>query len=209
MKIFTTFLLFLSALVLQAQQPIVKKFTLSSGYDGGKEILPTSDGGYVILGRVRVNGKDDIFLQRLDAVGNQRWFKVYGNPSWNENVEKGILPLANGWLIAGTQYVTPNNPVGWLVRVDDNGQELWSKNITLPNLNAIGFADLAPVAWGGFLAVGSAEGKTLAVKLSDNGAVEWHFVGSGGLAKTVVLSESGANAYLMTGKKLTQLRSRC
>jgi hypothetical protein len=208
MKNWITLCVFLGTSLLYAQQPqpVTKIFPLSSAYDAGNEVLTTPDGGYVVAGRVRINGKDDIFLQRLDAEGNQRWLKFYGTSTLNEGLERGIVALDNSWLIAGSQNATPTGPIGFLVRVNDSGQELWSKTITLPGVRNVGFSDLAPVAWGGFLAVGTADGKMLAVKLSDNGTVEWHYIGSEGAVKAVVLSASGANAYLMSNDKIVRIR---
>lgn len=94
------------------------------------DIVATSDGGW-LLACLATNhfgySVDDVWLLRVDADGNELWSKFYGGP--NNEVIKKILPTADGgWLLAGMAH--PQGPLNqdlYLLRVDANGDSLWSR----------------------------------------------------------------------------------
>ena len=48
--------------------------------------------GYYIIGRVQtINGDGDVFLQKIDSVGNKIWEKTYGVPSKDETGRAAII----------------------------------------------------------------------------------------------------------------------
>lgn len=117
---------------------------------------PAND-GFVLTGDLETNTNDRAFLIRTDNNGNRIWGKFYRDfiefYSWG-NV---VLPLSNGYLLAGMTFndTIGNQEIG-LTRVDTAGNLRWSKRIG--NLfeddeivSAIQISD-------GFLLFGSTEG---------------------------------------------------
>src|ERR1700739_2365565 len=46
----------------------------------GRDVLPTSDGGYLICGMTRTNiaGDTDLYIIKTDNMGNKLWEKTFG-----------------------------------------------------------------------------------------------------------------------------------
>lgn len=51
----------------------------------GRDLVQTPDGGFVIVGNTAFYGTDkiaaDIYILKLDAMGNILWSKTFGNPA--------------------------------------------------------------------------------------------------------------------------------
>ncbi len=110
--------------------------------DQANSIKQTSDGGYITVGLTKSidgnvfgnhNGTYDVWLVKLDSLGNNTGQKCLGGTS----VEIGYsidITFDNGYIIAGYTYsndgdVSGNNGSGdfWLVKLDSNGTILWQK----------------------------------------------------------------------------------
>ena len=79
-----------------------------TSYDKGSAVLPTSDGGYLLLGSTSSFGAGnyDILLIKVDASGEQLWQQTYGG-FFNEYGEK--MSLTDGILtIEGSQQTCPS-----------------------------------------------------------------------------------------------------
>src|SRR5262245_15668021 len=83
-------------------------------FDGLREIQQTSDGGYIMGGEsysdqngdksqpnsnVGSTKKGDIWIVKVDALGNKMWDKVYGGTGGEGT--NSILETSGGYLIAG------------------------------------------------------------------------------------------------------------
>jgi len=80
------------------------------GYDGGRAVHQTSDGGYLISG-----GDDDLWLIKTDANGDSLWTRTYGNPNWHSALKQTI---DGGYIILNGNK---------LLRTDTNGDSLWTR----------------------------------------------------------------------------------
>lgn len=91
----------------------------SGGSEGGKSIVETSDGGFIVSG----HWADAVgFVMRLNSAGDLLWFKRFDGTDWifyaNELSDGGVIAAGrNGGAVA-------------LMRCDINGNLLWARRIT-------------------------------------------------------------------------------
>lgn len=97
--------------------------------ESGFTLEGASDGGFVIAGRTLSfgAGHDDIYLIKIDSLGNLIWEKTYGGSAWDVAYSIRKLP-DGGYIIAGytTSYGVGGQDV-YVVRTDSNGDSLWSR----------------------------------------------------------------------------------
>ncbi|MBW2163825.1 MAG: hypothetical protein JRF43_05135, partial [Deltaproteobacteria bacterium] len=100
-----------------------------SGRDYGYSVQKSSDGGYVVAGQTDSfgAGKDDIYLIKTDAEGNEVWSKTFGGSG--RDFGRSVRQTADGgYIIAGTTY-----PRGasysdiCLIKTDNDGNKTWYK----------------------------------------------------------------------------------
>ena len=160
-------------------------------------IVPTSDGGYALVGTTsstdgdvgKGHGSADAWVVKLDAVGKIVWQKCYGGTGYDTGI--AIVEVADGgFVFAGATNSRDGDVSGnhggidiWVVKIDKSGVLAWQKCIggTLadyPN-------SLQKTSDGGFVVAGLTEsndgdvkgnhgnGDMLVAKLSGAGAVEW------------------------------------
>lgn len=100
-----------------------------AGDDLGFRIIPTTvSGGYLIVGSTNSlgNGQRDVFLVKVDAQGNQVWSKAYGTTGDDDG--KSVMEVTDGYLVTGSAFNVANGTTdGYLLKVDFNGNEVWSK----------------------------------------------------------------------------------
>ena len=121
----------------------------AKGYGGGqwdqfKMVAEANGGGYVAIGETKStgNGQDDILFVKTDAQGNVVWARTFGGslndqaPFWGQ-----IVVLPDGYIISGPQYTTQGNGgnVGsFFIRVDEDGDTVWSHNYDSSYGNILG-----------------------------------------------------------------------
>jgi len=97
-------------------------------YDYGYSVQETSDNGFILAGRISSFsvGGSDVFLTKTDSLGNTLWSKIYGSTGWDAGCS--IRKTSDGgFVIAGR---TTSNGPGWdvyIIRIDTNGDSLWTK----------------------------------------------------------------------------------
>ncbi len=147
-----------------------------------------SDDGYIICGFTHSygRGEEDIFLVSTDRHGNQLWSKTYGG----ERFEAGssIYRLDDGNFIIGgtTGTFGGGNSDMYLVKVDEKGNELWTKSIGGEMNSILPEASPTPTDWcyqlkpssgQGFIMVGYSNARdimnALVVKTDGDGNLIW------------------------------------
>jgi uncharacterized delta-60 repeat protein len=99
--------------------------------DGGKSLIQTSDGGYVIAGYTSSfgAGETDVYVVKLDAHGNLQWTTTIGGPA-SEEGNSLIQTSDGGYAIAGvTQSFGAGGYDVYVVKLDANGNLQWTKTI--------------------------------------------------------------------------------
>lgn len=101
-----------------------------SGYDYGRSVQKTRDGGYIIAGiwGMDENGEGgDLYLLKTDSSGNVLWTKTYGGDG--EDGGYSVQQTKDGgYIIVG--YTSSFGALGedlWLLKTDEKGDTLWTK----------------------------------------------------------------------------------
>ena len=102
----------------------------SSGDDIGNSGVPTSDGGYALIGgidKIKAGRSRDIFLVKVDSSGNTQWVKEFGSTEEEEGlcIEQ---TLDKGFIIGGfadTRNTKQRNII--LIKTDKEGNKEWTK----------------------------------------------------------------------------------
>lgn len=202
---------------LQAQTDIHKTYAYSPSFDAGVKILPSAD-GYVIFGNQRQSTTDtrrDAFLVRVNRAGEQIAHTVYGSPTATEGSAEGmgIAATPDGWILATnkTESIIGSVSQAWLLRINTAGAVIWSQTASFSGLNNIVLSDVAPVPGGGFLACGygviGSGRQMIALKVSDNGVVEWSRKYGPGAGIGLYVSPGGSNGVIAGGNKIWKIRT--
>ncbi|MFH2142668.1 MAG: T9SS type A sorting domain-containing protein [Bacteroidota bacterium] len=99
----------------------------TSGDDYGEMIIQTLDSGFVFVGGIdNGSGGYNSYIVKTDSSGNYEWDKIYTHISSNNF--KIVRQLSDAsYIVSGGKRNIANNLDGWLVRLDLNGDSLWSK----------------------------------------------------------------------------------
>jgi len=116
-----------------------------SGSQDLNRVVATSDSGAVAVGTAGA-----IYIVKIDKLGNIAWRKGYGGvgAGW------GILELPGGGYMAfgDRDYGYPNDEDFWLLRLDTNGDTLWTRRYQNPAPD-LGYG-LDQTSDGGFIMTG-------------------------------------------------------
>lgn len=100
-----------------------------NGIEYGFGVRSCLDQGYVVAGSTSTTGISDGYLVRVDSLGLVMWSKYYSGSNIDIFRSIKILP-DSGFIIAGFSNSSGNGGYdGWVMRVDKNGDSLWSKYI--------------------------------------------------------------------------------
>lgn len=148
----------------------------------GLDIKVTRDGGYLACGFSdspdRTNGNKDMYLVRLDALGQVLWEAHYGGKG-NE-VARSLWVTGNGGAVLAGETGSENNLHrkhtggidGWVVGVNPKGELLWERNIGGSDNEH--FVAIAPAA-GGWMLLGQTDSKDFDVP-ENRGATDYYLV---------------------------------
>jgi len=96
-----------------------------TGWDEGRAMQQTSDGGYIIAGQSDSYGDFDVYVIKTDENGDSLWTRIYGGAGWDEG--RGVCQTPDsGFVIAG--WTSSFGPAAvWLLKTDANGDTLWTR----------------------------------------------------------------------------------
>jgi len=93
------------------------------GWDAGRSLIQTADGGYAITGETYSFGAGgyDVYVVKLDAHGNLQWTKTIDGPNYDEG--RSLIQTADGgYAIAGETYSFGAGGYDvYVVKLDRNG----------------------------------------------------------------------------------------
>jgi len=98
-----------------------------AGYEEGRSVDQTTDGGYIVVGYTSSYGdSDQIYLVKTDSLGDTLWAKIYGGTGrdWGYSVQQTV---DEGYIITGYTTSFGNNEHIYLVKIDSLGDTLWTK----------------------------------------------------------------------------------
>lgn len=117
-------------------------------------IQQTSDGGYIIAGSAfnqEAESAMDALLIKVDANGNELWNKTFSGNGWGDDELHSVQQTDDGGYILTGQISNDTIDV-WLIKTDENGNELWNRSFNGPG-NDYGFS-VQKANDGGYLILG-------------------------------------------------------
>lgn len=97
------------------------------GNAGALCIQETLDGGYIFCGSSYVGG-NHILINKIDSVGTIEWVKPYVGTS-SDNAVYIEQTIDSGYIVNGSYGIGPNTK-SWLLKLDANGDTLWTKTFS-------------------------------------------------------------------------------
>ena len=106
-----------------------------------RSTVKTPDGGTILTGSTsstdgdihRNHGADDIWIVKLNAGGDTVWTKTYGGSAEDRSTSVAIIP-GGGYIICGSTasingdiHRNQGGTDAWLLRLDENGDTLWTR----------------------------------------------------------------------------------
>jgi len=125
-----------------------------SSYDYGYSVQQTTDGGYIVTGRIKyyLAGHDDMFLLKTDSAGDSLWMRIFGG--LDHDAGNSVKQTQDGgYIIAGyTESFGEEQDDYYIVRTDSVGDTLWTNTyggLDLDQANSISITND-----GGYIAAG-------------------------------------------------------
>lgn len=92
-------------------------------------VVADNNGGYILAGEITDSINVDMLAFCIDSKGNKRWVQKFDNDVFDK--ANAIIKTHDGnYLIAGSTFVKSKDETdGWIVKINSNGEKLWSKSI--------------------------------------------------------------------------------
>ena len=113
-----------------------------SSIDRATDIIQATDGGYIFIGDTRStdgsftdnNGGSDIWVVKLDSLGEIEWMELYGSEGYNDE-SQNIIETSTGYIFAASVSEPGGDVIGfnggdgdaWIVEINNSG-EIQSQN---------------------------------------------------------------------------------
>jgi len=182
-RLFTSFSILLTASVLWAQPTTLwTKIIGGSQYDRGNSVsVVNTDGtptGYIIVGSTKSFGFGDydLWLIKTDLNGNVSWKNTFGGSGFDTGYAVEQINDNNFIITGRTNSFGSGGFDIWLLKVDSQGNEIWSWSIGTSN-DEVGY-DVDITSDGGFIITGlitrsSGERDIILVKTDADANLEW------------------------------------
>ncbi|MEM6967260.1 MAG: T9SS type A sorting domain-containing protein [Bacteroidota bacterium] len=156
--------------------------------DRGNDVIPTSDGGYVVTGAYNCNDLSglsptlcQLFAMKVDGLGNEEWFYSYGDSILMEEGFGAVETLDGGYITVGNSF----NPTmsftseGVVLKINAQGHEEWIKIIE-DTINTFILYDIKEAVDDGYIITGvmrdnvtSYGDNMFLLKIDEQGNEEW------------------------------------
>ncbi|HQL69389.1 MAG TPA: hypothetical protein PLA77_01035, partial [Bacteroidales bacterium] len=96
-------------------------------------VINTTDNGFIAIGRTSDFGNSMNLILKTDSVGNQEWVNFYGNGAFHNPGFSDIIATHDSCYVVCGAYTYGETfgglyPYdGWLVKIDNDGNEKWNK----------------------------------------------------------------------------------
>jgi hypothetical protein len=200
-----------------------------SSYESARDIRPTSDSGYILVGRTQSNDGDvsgnhstaatDFWLVKLSNSGNVQWQKCLGG-NGDDGAHSVLQTTDGGYIVAGYTLSNDGDVVGhhgladiWVIKLSTIGDLQWQK--CLGGSKSEGFDIINSILQnsdGSYIVAGQTHsldgdvsGKrggidAWVVKLSPTGAILWQkCFGGTGVSGAMNIQHTFDGAYVFAG----------
>ena len=190
-----------------AQVTFQKSFgsTLGNAYIGTNDVsvLQTYDGGYCLGGTINANN-GDIFLLKLNSIGDTLWTKTFGG-NFDDILFSVAQTFDSGFILAGqTRSFSTGITDAYLIRTDASGNLVWSKNYG--GFDSEWFSSIQQTDDSGFIACGSTFtfGSGIQdiylVKIDPFGNIKWtKTIGGSGWDRASSIQQTFDKGFIITG----------
>jgi len=145
-----------------------QKWYGGSSDDEGYSVIQTNDLGFLIAARTSSYGQGgDIWIIKTDSSGDTLWTKLIGGTK-SDQVNKVIETSGNDYLIVGSFRLTDNSYDMYLIRMDANGDTLWTKKYDRNNRWDVGY-DVVEVEDSNFIIAGYLDSRPSMLKIDIQG----------------------------------------
>lgn len=178
-------------------------------HESGKDVLQTSDGGYIISASTETSIIDDLdmMVMRTDVSGNFLWKKSYGGNM--PEVPNGILKANDGnyFIIGYTQSFGSGDFDHYLLKVDPAGDSIFSKVYggygNEEGKEIISTSDGNYVIVGASNSISFSDNNVQLIKIDINGNVIWtKYYGGPGYESARSVKECADGGFIIAGKQL-------
>ncbi len=205
-KFILTISLFMSFMVCQSQSYFQKTYPMALDQEG-QDVLPTPDGGYLIVGYTNTSllYDCDLMIIKTDALGNQLWTKTYGGSKPDFPYHMLETNDGNYFLIGYSQSYGGGDLDILLQKIDPSGNQIWLK--TYGGFGNDYARDIIATADGNYMIVGSSNSSSTTgqnanlVKIDPAGTVIWDKK-YGGSANDhgCIVKQCSDGGYIMLGQ---------
>ena len=105
------------------------RFYGGMGMDAGTKAVRTSDDGFIILAQTYSYGSGlaDIWIVKIDSIGNKVWDKTFGNES--TDLARDIIQSNDGGyiIVGGTQSEKTQSQDAYIIKIDSLGNNIWER----------------------------------------------------------------------------------
>jgi len=122
------------------------------GLASARDMVQTSDGGYILVGYETEGVGTDISVTKVNSLGFHVWHRTFGSDG--NDIATGIAKAPDeGWVIAGTfgESLLGQADV-FLLKIDESGNTIWQDNFSGGHND--GASSIVPVPGGGYVAAG-------------------------------------------------------
>jgi len=101
-----------------------------TGNDFGESVILTSDSSYIVVGATESfgNGVTDLYVFKVDSLGNYIWSKTFGGP--NIDYGKDVIETENNnYILCGYSNINNNGYDVFIVVIDSSGNHNYTKTI--------------------------------------------------------------------------------
>jgi len=176
-----------------------------TGFDEGRYVEETSDGGYIIAGSTNSfgSGSYDVWLIKTDSNGNRLWDRTYGGSA--SDYGYCVKQIKDGFIITGyTESFGAGSDDILLIKTDNLGNEIWTK--TFGGTERDRGNSLVEAGDGGYVITGYTESfgagskDIVLVKTDSDGNQLWYKTYGGELSDHAVnLAKTSDGGYLLAG----------
>lgn len=170
------------------------------------DLKKTTDNKYIFLSVNANGGNDSTYIVKIDTSGNVLWSRSFYAD--NKNVEGySVVPTSDrGYLITGSAYDASGSflPDGFMVKLDSDGNLLWSKSTTEISNSGIYLETAVETSDGGYMAAGDGSSGSNSfyylIKVNSDGVLQWtKTIAKNSLSTIYSLIKTNDNGYLASG----------